>query len=120
MICGKSGRSAGTRFDCTGAVLCTCKHLRELADHCERVANEVDLGRGELDALIAEVAQLRAAFDAHRKTKPDRCEIDACEPPMRIVRAPSPTSELRIVLEALRSYLADEMRCSVKRLSRRS
>ena len=115
IVCGISRRRAGTRFDQTTGVLCTCKHLRDLADHCEQVANEVDLGRGELAVLIAEVASLRAAFDAHRTTKRDSCELTACVAPLRIARAASPAYELRLGLDTLRDYLADEMRCSVKR-----
>lgn len=39
--------------------------LRDMMEHCERLADELDAGRESPDRLMREVARLRLAFEAH-------------------------------------------------------
>ncbi len=41
--------------------------LRALMDACDGLADDVDAGRGDVGALVREVARLRLAFDAHNR-----------------------------------------------------
>jgi hypothetical protein len=56
--------------------------LRAMMDRCDELADQVDLGRGDIVALTREIATLRVAFDAHNKfeeevLRPLLREIDA-------------------------------------------
>lgn len=41
--------------------------LRAIMDRCEDLADQLDAGKGDVLALIGEVARLRIAFDEHNK-----------------------------------------------------
>lgn len=41
--------------------------LRQIMDRCDELAAELDRGKLEPSALLAEVARLRAAFDSHNR-----------------------------------------------------
>lgn len=102
--------------------------LRERIDRCEDLADEVDAGAAEPGPLLAEVARLRAAFDAHnqfeeRLLRPLLLDADWMgavrvsrmvedhvheHRAMRAGLAAGPTSELRRVLADLRAHLETE------------
>jgi len=104
--------------------------LRELIERCAALADLVDAGAGEPAALVAEVAGLRAAFDAHNQfeeqilhpllldadwsgaVRVSRMVEDHVEEhrAMRRGLGASPTAELRDVLAGLRDHLASEER----------
>jgi hypothetical protein len=97
--------------------------LRDLADRCEQLADEVDAGHGTPELLIREVAHLRTVFDEYRREPHAlagtyRAE-DTSEDSL-VVRHPTfaelgPTGELRQVLAALRGYLTGERCCLARR-----
>jgi hypothetical protein len=85
----------------------SCDAVRELADHCEQLADEVDAGRGAVDALASEVSRLRTAFEMHRCKHRHAVQTDNLP---SMPRAHGPTGELRLVLAVLRRYLAPSAR----------
>lgn len=96
---------------------CKCNELRDLADRCEQLADEVDAGRGTPEVLVSEIARLRTVFDAHRRNRRHSSTgqaESALAIPTGLARELGPTGELRVVLSALRSYLAVETRCTVR------
>ena len=101
---------------------CTCSELRELTESCEQLADEVDAGLEPPQRLMSEVTRLREGFEAHRRGKQHEPGVFADEAvttamPVRGLGL-SPTSELRLVLSALRSHLASD-RCAVVVIGRR-
>jgi len=104
--------------------------LRVMMDHCEQLADEIDAGRGDVSALLREVARLRVAFDAHNKfeeqlLRPVLREIDAFgevriermftnhvdeHRSMRLTLHEGPTNELRGAIDTLRVHLESEER----------
>jgi hypothetical protein len=46
--------------------------LRDMIDHCEQLADGLDIGRIDASQLAHEVAELRVAFDAHNQYE-ERC-----------------------------------------------
>src|SRR5262249_35917672 len=104
--------------------------LRELIQRCERLADELDRGRGAPTELMREVARLRIAFDAHNKfeehlLRPILRDVDAFGAVrvqqmvedhtnehrlMRERLATTITGELRATLESLRAHLDTEER----------
>ena len=93
--------------------------LRDLAERCEQLADEVDAGRGASEVLIREITHLRTAFDEYRRTKRHDPALEDRLASQRLVRELGPTGELRLVLAALRSYLSVEDRCPVTARRRR-
>jgi len=93
---------------------CKCNELRDLADRCEQLADEVDAGRGAPQVLVSEIARLRTVFDAHRRNRGHSSTGHVETIPTGLARELGPTGELRLVLSALRSYLAVETRCTVQ------
>jgi hypothetical protein len=104
--------------------------LREMIDHCESLADELDAGRGDPSHLTHEVAKLRIAFDAHNKfeeqlLRPVLREMDAFGD-VRIDRmvadhvgehhavreqlGDGPTAMLRSAIDHLRVHLQAEER----------
>jgi iron-sulfur cluster repair protein YtfE (RIC family) len=103
--------------------------LRARMDECEYLADCVDGGRGDLGALVRQVAALREAFEAH-----NHFEEQVLRPILRTLdafgearieymvadhiyehtvlghRLDGPTAELRATLYALRAHLACEER----------
>ena len=101
---------------------CTCSELRELTESCEQLADDVDAGVEPPQRLMSEVTRLREGFEAHRRGKQHEPSVFDDERvtagmPMHGLGL-SPTSELRLVLSALRSYLASD-RCAVTVIGRR-
>ncbi len=104
--------------------------IRAIMDHCERLADELDEGRGDPSQLTREVAKLRLAFDAHNKfeeqlLRPVLREMDAFGD-VRIDRmiadhigehhavreqlGDGPTAMLRSAIDTLRVHLQAEER----------
>jgi hypothetical protein len=103
--------------------------LRASMDQCEQLADRVDAGRGDIGALVREVARLRGAFEAH-----NHFEEQVLRPILRTLdafgdvrieymfadhvdehralrhRLDGPTAELRVTLYQLRAHLAGEER----------
>jgi hypothetical protein len=96
--------------------------LRELTERCEQLADKVDAGLEPPQRLISEVTRLREGFEAHRRGKQHESgvfEDDGTTTPMPARGLGlSPTSELRLVLSAMRSHLASD-RCAVTVIGRR-
>jgi hypothetical protein len=104
--------------------------LRDFIERCERLADEIDRGKGAPTELMREVSRLRIAFDAHNKfeeqlLRPILRDIDAFGQVrveqmvedhtnehrlMRERLGSSITGELRATLESLRAHLATEER----------
>ena len=104
--------------------------LRELIERCADLADEVDAGAAGPDRLLAEIAHLRAAFDAHNQfeeqlLRPLLLDVDWMgavkvsrmvedhvheHRAMRAGLGATPTSELRAVLADLRAHLETEER----------
>jgi iron-sulfur cluster repair protein YtfE (RIC family) len=104
--------------------------LRKLIEHCEKIADELDRGKGAPTELMREVSRLRIAFDAHNKfeeqlLRPILRDVDAFGDVrveqmvedhtnehrlMRERLATTITGELRATLESLRAHLATEER----------
>jgi iron-sulfur cluster repair protein YtfE (RIC family) len=104
--------------------------LRDMMERCEELADALDAGNAEPDALLREVARLRTAFDAHNRFEEQLLRpmlVDADW--MGAVRASvmveehieehrsmrqqmgSPTTaELRAVIASLRAHLQAEER----------
>ncbi|MBV8759210.1 MAG: hemerythrin domain-containing protein [Deltaproteobacteria bacterium] len=82
--------------------------LRAMINACERLADELDAGRGDPAALTREVAKLRVAFDAH-----NAFEEYLLRPLLREVDAYGEIHISRIVAEhvgehrAVREHLGD-------------
>jgi hypothetical protein len=109
--------------------------LRDMMERCEELADALDAGTAEPDALLRDVARLRIAFDAHNRfeeqlLRPMLLDADW----MGAVRASvmveehieehrsmrqqmgSPTtSELRTVIASLRAHLQAEERSFLSR-----
>jgi hypothetical protein len=104
--------------------------LRAMMDHCDQLADALDLSDDSPAALIQEIARLREAFEAH-----NRCEERELRPLLGTVSPPDdarldrvvahhvdehramhrslvagPTAELRVAIAALRGHLAIEER----------
>jgi iron-sulfur cluster repair protein YtfE (RIC family) len=103
--------------------------LRAMMEACEQLADNVDRGRGEVGALVREVAKLRERFEAHNQfeehvLRPILRTLDAFgdvrveymvadhigEHRALCHRLDGPTAELRAVLHELRAHLAGEER----------
>lgn len=103
--------------------------LRAMIDGCEQLADSVDRGRGDVGALVREVANLRERFEAHNQLeehvlRPILRTLDASgdvrieymvadhigEHRALCHRLDGPTAELRAVLYELRAHLAGEER----------
>lgn len=103
--------------------------LRVMMDQCEELADDIDCGRGDLEALVREVARLRTAFEAHTRSEEqilgsvlrdlstfggvriDHLCADHFEEHRALARHLSgPTAELRATLDELRVHLAVEER----------
>jgi hypothetical protein len=109
--------------------------LREMMEHCEALADEVDVGMTEPAGLVQAVARLRIAFDEHNRfeealLRPLLGELGAVGD-LRIARIvddhvaqhramrtgldAAPTAALRSVLGSLRDHLAAEERSLLAR-----
>jgi len=93
------------------------EQLRALIDRCEQLADAFDAGRAAPDVLTREVAQLRAAFDAHNRFEEQlpRAVLHVGDDHASEHRAlrgqlDGPTAELRAALAGLREHLAAEER----------
>ena len=94
--------------------------LRAMMEGCEQLADNVDRGRGDVGALVREVAKLRERFEAHNQfeehvLRPILPTLDAFgdhvgEHRALCHRLDGPTAELRAVLYELRAHLAGEER----------
>lgn len=105
--------------------------LREIMKRCERLGDELEVGRIEIDRLVVEVTHLRTAFDAHNLHEeqllrsPSFGELDALGDlridqmisghldEHRLVRVGlgnAITGALRLTLDRLRCHLAEEER----------
>jgi hemerythrin-like domain-containing protein len=104
--------------------------LRKIMDRCEELADQVDLGKGDVAALTREIAKLRIAFDAHNKfeeqlLRPVLREIDAFgevriermfsehvseHRSMRLQLGDATTNALRSAIDSLRVHLQTEER----------
>lgn len=103
--------------------------LHVMIEECEQLADDIDRGRGDLEALVGEVARLRTAFEAHTRSEEqllgsilrdlttfggvriDHLCADHVEEHRALVRHLSgPTAELRATLDELRVHLAVEER----------
>jgi hypothetical protein len=104
--------------------------LRAIMDRCEELADEVDIGKGDVRALTQEIAKLRIAFDAHNKfeeelLRPVLREIDAFgdvriermfsehvgeHRSMRLQLGDATTNALRSAIDSLRVHLQAEER----------
>ena len=104
--------------------------LRAIMDRCELLADEIDIGKGDVGALTREVAKLRLAFDAHNKfeeqlLRPVLRELDAFgevriermfhdhlreHRAMRLQLGDATTNALRSAIDDLRVHLQAEER----------
>lgn len=103
--------------------------LRASMDHCEKLADLVDVGRGDIGELVGQVAALREAFEAHNHHEEQilRPILRTCDASgeTRIEymfadhvqehralrhRLDGPTAELRATFYGLRAHLAAEER----------
>src|SRR4051812_38151516 len=75
--------------------------LRALMDHCDQLADELEAGRGDPVVLTREVANLRAAFDAH-----NRFEEQLLRPVLREMDAFNSVRVERMVADHLREHRA--------------
>ena len=104
--------------------------LRQQMDRCEDLADALDAGGSDPTQLLNEVAALRAAFDAHNQyeeqllrpvlldhewlgaVRVSRMVEDHVEEHRAMRRqlaaVPTPTTELRAVIDNLRAHLAAE------------
>lgn len=113
--------------------------LRACMDDCEHLADLVDAGRGDVGALVRQVAALREAFEAH-----NHFEEQVLRPVFRVLdtfgearieymfadhvhehsvlrhRLDGPTAELRATLYELRAHLAGEERYFLSEAVRRA
>jgi len=106
--------------------------LRSMMERCDDLADELDNGHIGSTQLLREVARLRIAFDEHNKFEenllhPLLLDVDWLGA-VRVARmveehiaehrsmrrhlgsTPSPTSELRAVIDSLRAHLDNEER----------
>ncbi|HEY5944883.1 MAG TPA: hemerythrin domain-containing protein [Kofleriaceae bacterium] len=104
--------------------------LRRIMDRCEELADQVDIGKGDVAALIREIGKLRIAFDAHNRfeeqlLRPVLREIDAFgevriermfhdhvgeHQAMRLQLGDATTNALRGAIDSLRVHLQTEER----------
>lgn len=110
-------------------------NLRQMIDHCEELADEVDAGTAGASELLREVARLRIAFDHHNQfeeqllrpllldvewlgaVRVSRMVEDHVEEhrAMWLGLTATPTGDLRGVLANLRDHLATEERYFLSR-----
>jgi hypothetical protein len=81
-------------------------------DRCEQLADLVDRGRGDIGALVRQVAGLRAVFEAHNDFLRTGVRVDCTglEHGLLRHRLDGPTGELREALSQLRAHLTGEER----------
>jgi hemerythrin-like domain-containing protein len=104
--------------------------LRDMMEHCEELADALDAGTVDPDALLGEVARLRAAFDSHNQfeeqllrpvlldaeglgaVRVSRMVEEHVEEhrSMRTQLGSTTTAELRRVIANLRAHLESEER----------
>jgi hemerythrin-like domain-containing protein len=104
--------------------------LRKIMDRCEELADQVDVGKGDVEALTREIAKLRIAFDAHNQfeeqlLRPVLREMDAFgdvriermvgehigeHRSMRLQLGDATTNALRGAIDSLRVHLQAEER----------
>jgi hypothetical protein len=104
--------------------------LRKMMDRCEDLADEIDIGKGDVGALTREIAKLRTAFDAHNHfeeqlLRPMLRELDAFgdvrvermfmdhvgeHRSMRLQLGDATTNALRSAIDSLRVHLQAEER----------
>jgi hypothetical protein len=103
--------------------------LRRMVDDCEQLAEEVDCGSGDVDALAHDVARLRVTFEAHTQFEEQNlgsilrdlstfagvrinpmCADHIEEHRALAGRLSAPMAELRTTLDELRVHLAIEER----------
>ena len=104
--------------------------LRTIMDRCEVLADEIDIGKGDVALLTREIARLRLAFDAHNKfeeqlLRPVLREMDAFgdvridrmfsdhvseHRSIRLQLGDATTNALRSAIDSLRVHLQAEER----------